>query len=159
MKKETDKHRRAVSFEVGDWVYLKLRPHRQQSVVQRVNQKLAARFYGPFQVKARVEEVPYKLQLPDNSRIHPVFHISMLKKAIQPQSTKPTLPSRFEVELESSVKPERVISQHTTSKNGKEVHQWLVKWENKEADEASWEDEVVLKTQFPDCSLEDKTAP
>jgi hypothetical protein len=56
MKMYADKPRRDLQFQVGEWVFLKFKPHRQQSVAKRINQKLAARFYGPFQIVARVGE-------------------------------------------------------------------------------------------------------
>jgi hypothetical protein len=64
MARYANQKRKDLCFEVGEWVFLKLRPYRQQSVSRRMNQKLAARFFGPFQIIARVGAVAYKLQLP-----------------------------------------------------------------------------------------------
>lgn len=42
--------------------------------------KLSKRYYGPFQIIERIGVVAYKLLLPTDYRIHPVFHISLLKE-------------------------------------------------------------------------------
>lgn len=151
-----NKKRRDVSFIVGEWVFLKLRPHRQHSVVKRINQKLAARFYGPFKIVAKIGEVAYKLQLPDQSRIHPVFHVSLLKKAIGDYQVQGDLPKDLEIEEETDVYPEQIMGTRTTVKEGVTVQQSLIKWKNKSLEDVTWKDNAVLQGQFPDFCLEDK---
>jgi len=80
------------SFEVKDYVYLKLQPYRQQSISCRSSQKLAAKYYGPYQVIAKVGTVAYKLDLPTSSIIHPVLHVSQLKKHVGNQIVQRSLP-------------------------------------------------------------------
>ena len=84
MKYFADQKRTERIFEVGDSVFLKLQPYRQQSVAIRRCLKLSARFYGPCQIEAKVGPVAYHLKLPTGARIHPVFHVLLLKKKIGP---------------------------------------------------------------------------
>ena len=79
MKTQADKHRQERSFAMGDWVFLRLQPYRQQSLASKGRWKLSPRYFGPFQVLKKIGSVSYKLDLPAESRIHPVFHMSSLK--------------------------------------------------------------------------------
>ena len=57
MKDQADKKRRDVTFQIGDFVYVKLRPYRQLSVASRINQKLSPRFFGPFEILDKIGTV------------------------------------------------------------------------------------------------------
>ena len=50
MKIQADKHKQDRSFEVGDWVYLRLQLYRQRTLAYKGKWKLSPRFFGPFQV-------------------------------------------------------------------------------------------------------------
>jgi DNA helicase HerA-like ATPase len=78
-----DTRRRELSFEVGDYVYLKVSPIRG---VRRfgVKGKLAPRYIRPYQILARHGELTYQLSLlEDLSVVHDVFHVSQLKKCLR----------------------------------------------------------------------------
>ena len=91
MKRSADARRRDITFSSGDWVMVKLTPHRQSSMSQVPYSKLAKRFYGAYQILEKVGKVAYKLDLPTGSRIHLIVHCSILKMFKQ-SSLCPFLP-------------------------------------------------------------------
>jgi hypothetical protein len=62
-KSYTDRRQRELSFEVGDFVYLKVSPMRGLKRFQ-VRGKVAPRFIGPFKILERMGKVAYRLELP-----------------------------------------------------------------------------------------------
>ncbi len=76
MKSYADKNDSFREFRIVDLVYLKLQPYVQSLVSRRANHKLSFIYFGPFQILDKVGKVVYCLQLPPDSSIHPVFHVS-----------------------------------------------------------------------------------
>jgi hypothetical protein len=105
-----DTRRRELSFEVGDFVYLKVSPIRG---VRRfgVKGKLAPRYISPYQILTRRGEVAYQLSLPENlSAVHDVFHVSQLKKCLRvPEEQLPVEGFEVQEDLTYVEKPTQIL--------------------------------------------------
>ncbi|XP_068477266.1 uncharacterized protein [Phaseolus vulgaris] len=126
MSKYANRHRRPSPIKVGDMVYLKIRPQRQLSMPNRLHPKLAAKYYGPFQVEAAVGKVAFRLQLPETARIHPVFHVSQLKLAIGTQEVQPELPRELQGPTEEW-HPTEILDRQRLFTQGAYIPQLLIK--------------------------------
>lgn len=155
MKAQADKKRHDIQFMVGEWVYVKLKPYRQMSITSRIHHKLAAKFFGPFEIQERVGAVAYKLLLPPTSKVNPVFHVSLLKKVVQTPS-ETALPPELEVSHEDIVTPAAVLLTRTVVDSSNQTEKWLVQWQGPSIMEATWEDALSIKEQFSGTSLEVK---
>lgn len=129
-------------------VFLKLQPFIQTSVAQRPYQKLAFRYYGPYPVIARIGKVAYKLQLPADSKIHPVVLVSQLKKAISPGvPVSPTLPPANSV-LQAEHSPEAILETKLVKIQGEMHPRLLVQWSELPPSLATWEEPADLRRRF-----------
>ncbi|GJV50972.1 hypothetical protein Tco_1446713 [Tanacetum coccineum] len=79
-KSYTDLKHKPMEFKVGDMVMLKVSPWK--GVMRYIKRgKLNPRYVGPFKVLAKVGDVSYTLELPQElSRVYHTFHVSNLKK-------------------------------------------------------------------------------
>jgi hypothetical protein len=153
MRAQANKHRREVEYQVGDMVYLKIQPYKLRKLANRINQKLSPRYYGPYEVEQKIGEVAYKLKLPAESRVHPVFHASLLKKAVTPNVMPQPLPVCMNEEWQLEPEPEEALD---TRRNDHGVVEVLVKWKNLPEFENSWEPADKLREEYPGFLLEGK---
>ena len=78
--------RKDIEYEVGDKVFLKESPWRK---VLRFGKKgkLSPRFIGPYEVLERIGPMAYRLALLlELTKLHDVFHMSMLRKYCSDES-------------------------------------------------------------------------
>jgi hypothetical protein len=139
------------SFEVGYLVFLRLQPYSRSSLKKSGAEKLKLRFYGPYRITRRIGEVSYKLELPKGSKIHNVFHVSFLKKAVgQYITTSKELPP-----LDEEGQTKEVLEHKERRLRSRIIGECLVKWRGLLVEDATWEGEQIL--QHPSLMLlEDK---
>ena len=67
------------------------------------------------------------------------------------------LPPELEITSVDRLFPIAILAERTTKIHNESVLQWLIQWKDRSIEEATWEDALVIKSQFPDAILEDKT--
>ena len=154
MKQQADVHTSDRRFEPGDWVYVKIQPYRQHSVTLRMNKKLGPNFFGPFPIVARVGTVAYRLQLPSSTKIHPIFHVSLLKKHAGPLPFTPELVLDMDELGLIAAEPVAILERKLGKKGNKAVVYLLIQWSNKPKEEATWELYADIEARFPSFDLE-----
>jgi hypothetical protein len=133
-----DKRRRDLSFEVEDFVYLKVSPMRGTRRF-KVKGKLAPRYVGPFQILDRKGEVAYQLELPlQLSDVHDVFHVSQLKKCLRvPEEKIPLEQLDLGGDLSNRLKPIRILDTTERVTHSKVIKMCKVQWSHHTKDEAT----------------------
>ncbi|MBN3313348.1 CBX2 protein, partial [Atractosteus spatula] len=125
-------HRPAPRFRRGQFVWLSTRnlPLRLSS------KKLGPRYIGPFRILSRITPVTFRLALPPTLKIHPSFHVSLLKPfyrspLVAPQRRPP--PPRH-------IQGHQVYTVHKIldSRWNRGTLQYLADWEGYGPEERSW---------------------
>lgn len=154
MKVFVNQHKQELTFKGGDFVFLRIQPFCQHSLTQKKYHKLSPQFFGPYMILQRIRQVAYESDLPPYTRIHSVFHVSLLHP-IEGQllSVPPTELSLF-ADLELVIQLKVMLEHHWTGHH----LELLINWKTQPLEEAIWEDYDFLAQQFSDFRLEDKSA-
>ncbi|KAK4265118.1 hypothetical protein QN277_026210 [Acacia crassicarpa] len=149
MVQQANKHRTKRQLHIGDMVYLKLHPFWRNLLNNSSLHKLAARYFRPFKVLKKVGAVAYELDLPSTTCVHPVFHVSLLKKHVGPAipiaQSLPPVDDQGQFALE----PEVILGRKLVRRNNLPVTQVLIQWKLTQPEDATWEDLSAIQTQFP----------
>ncbi|XP_076912514.1 uncharacterized protein LOC143570856 [Bidens hawaiensis] len=156
MKNQANAKRRELLFQVGDQVILKIQPYRQKSLAKSRCEKLSPRFFGPYPIKRIIGPVAYELELPPDARIHPVFHVSMLKPARGQLTSAPLPPLPVTNDWEMDLQPNSFVAHRWVQEADEPVLELLISCCNIPVKEATWENYDLLVAQFPSFLFEDK---
>jgi hypothetical protein len=150
-KRFYDAKHRAVSYNVGDWVLLRLRNRPVASLSLVPKGKLQPRFFGPYRITEIINDAAVRLALPPQAKIHDVFHVGLLKKWVgTPPDSTPELPELLHGAVAPA--PDRVVR----SRLARGVREVLVRWKGQPASAATWEDLEDFITKHPSFQLGDE---
>ena len=113
--------------------------------------KLNPRYIGPFRIVERIGPVAYRLELPSElSRIHNVFHVSMLKKYISdPYHVLESPPFELDEDLTFEVQPVSIVDQGIKELRNKTIPMVKVLWRSGSIEETTWETEAFMRKYHP----------
>ncbi|GKC59570.1 putative mitochondrial protein [Tanacetum coccineum] len=124
MKNMADKKRSERGFVLNDCVYVKLQPYRKISLGNGKHHKLSPKFYGPYQIIARIGDLP---------------------------TTQQALPE-VEEDYVISDKPKVMLGRKKVKTGAQDAEYVLVQWVNGAREDATWELLTDMVSSYPQVS-------
>ena len=114
-------------------------------------------YCGPFQVLEWIGPVTYKLTLPSHILVHNIFHVSVLKQYVyDPKHVIQWQGIRVEPKGEVLVEPLTILDQREVQLRKRVIFQAKVQWQHYGPEEATWEEEELLRKAYPNLFTGDR---
>ena len=121
--------------------------------------KIRSRYVSPYKILKSIGKVAYELELLAKlEAMHPVFHISLLKKSVGDPDSIATLES---VDVKDSLSyedvPVEILDRQVGRLRKKQVASVKVLWRSPSVDGDTWEAEANMKAKYPYLFPSDST--
>jgi hypothetical protein len=107
--------------------------------------KLSPKYYGPYKVLHKIGTMAYKLEFPASSQVHPVFHVSCLKKVIGDKIPVQTIFPELDKKGKIILEPEAITKTRIFQLRNRSISEYLIKWRKLPAEDSTWEDNMALQ--------------
>ena len=113
--------------------------------------KLSPRYVGPYKIMKRVGNVIYELEFPaELAAVHPVYHISLLKKYVgDPASIVPLESVAVKDIISYEDLPFEILDRQVRRLGNKEVASVKDLWRSQSVEGATWEAKAAMKAKYP----------
>ena len=113
--------------------------------------KLSPRYIGPYEITECIGPVAYRLALPaELSRVHDVFHVSMLRKYMpDPSHILEHQPVELEEDLSYEEQPVQILDRKEQMLRSGSILVVKVLWRSRTVEEATWEPEAQVRVKYP----------
>ncbi|XP_027122205.1 uncharacterized protein [Coffea arabica] len=132
-------------------VFLRVKPMKG-GVVAKKGKKLKPRYIGPFEILRRIGKVAYQFDLlASMSKIHNVFHVSILKKYhLDPTHVIQLEDIEVDEPLSYEEYPMKIPDREVKDLRNKKIPLVKIFWRNHEVEEANWEAEEEMQKKYPE---------
>ncbi|MCO5572540.1 hypothetical protein L7F22_026295 [Adiantum nelumboides] len=154
-KHYADKKRSARVFELGDKVFLQV-PGKSTSLSTGKCPKLSPRYCGPWKIVKKLSDVAYRLELPPGCHVHPVFHVSKLRKYISKDDN--LIEATVSLQEQPSVVdhgPDKILDRREKRLRNRTLQEYLVAWKGLPLIDATWKSDALIRRHFPSLIIED----
>ena len=136
-KHHYDRHHQPMFLKIGDYAFLRLHKGYNIPANLGITKKLSQQYVDPFKVLERVGRLAYRLDVPEDWRVHPVFTVAQLEPAPAPEADpfnrpRSDHPDSFFVEGDTetwkSSDIERLLNKRITRKGRGLATEYLVQW-------------------------------
>ena len=101
----------------------------------------------------KIGTMAYKLEMPASSRVHPIFHVSCLKKVIGDKIPVQTILPELDEEGKIILEPEAITDTRIHQLRNRSISEYLIKWRKLSAKDSTWEDESYAESSRVNQSL------
>ena len=110
---------------------------------------------GPFEILKRIGPLAYELALPPSlDKVHPVFHVSQLRKYIRdPTHIIDHSNLGLDETLVYEELPMKILDTKELRLRNKIVRQVLIQWGRHSSREATWELEETMRSKYPELLI------
>ncbi|XP_052878925.1 uncharacterized protein LOC128285488 [Gossypium arboreum] len=153
-KSYADLKRRDIEYTIGGKVFLKVSPWKKIMRFGRKG-KLSLHFIRPYEIIERLGPVAYRLALPSElQKIHDIFHVSMLKRyRSDPSYIISTEDIEIRPDLSYEEEPIKILAHEIKELRNKRVLLVKILWKSHNIEEATWELEEAMRSQYPHLFL------
>ena len=137
-----------MEFDVNDMVLVDSAQLKSDFLKERPSGKLSQLYSGPFKILKKISPVAYHIEIPPNSRVHPVIHISKLKEYQSSENFEsrvlPPPPPPEIIDGAEEWEVEKILNSKSFKRLGKVYNHYLVQWKGHPKEDATWEPERNL---------------
>ena len=152
-KHYADQKRRELSFDTGAQVLLSTTNLRLRKAFDTaLTDKLLPRWVGPFTILEKLGQVAYRLKLPGGWRVHPVFHVSLLKPYQTDGRVQPPIPLLVDEEVYYLI--DRILDHRSTKQGRKRITEYLIKWQGYGPEHNTWEPQANIAASENGATLQ-----